>query len=122
MSGASRKVVKSTLPLWLQRRLDDRKRARHRTRDREKVSKAINVRESRAALLAELGNACACCGGTKSLIFYRPHGGRPMLRTVNQGTRVRQYWRDFRDGNLELLCRKCLDILLRGLPSESVSG
>jgi hypothetical protein len=45
-----------------------------------------------------------------------------MIRQANRHDRLRQYWRDFRAHNLELVCRKDLYMLLRTLPSQRQGG
>ncbi len=65
------------------------------------------ARRKRAELMALLGNVCAHCGATDGLEFdcLRPKGDAHHRGEASQ--RMCFYRRQFREGNLQVLCSEC---------------
>jgi len=61
----------------------------------------------RAELIRRLGGQCRVCGSTDRLELHHPHGRDWTPRRHNRWTRINHYWRDWEQGNLELLCQSC---------------
>ena len=65
------------------------------------------ARRKRRELMALLGNVCAYCGTTENLEFdcISPRGDRHHRGDASQ--RMCLYRRQFREGNLQVLCNVC---------------
>ncbi len=65
------------------------------------------ARRKRLELMTLLGNVCAHCGTTESLEFdcIRPKGDRHHRGDASQ--RMCFYQRQFREGNVQVLCNVC---------------
>ncbi len=65
------------------------------------------ARRKRRELLELLGNVCAHCGTTENLEFdcIRPRGDKHHRGEASQ--RMCFYRRQFREGNLQVLCNMC---------------
>ena len=67
---------------------------------------------SRRRLIAEMGGICTSCGDDEdtsgfALEFDHPNGRDWTPRKKNRWVRMTLYWRDWRAGNLRLLCKRC---------------
>lgn len=80
------------------------------------IQMAAMYRRRRLALIAELGGECACegcivhpghCGATEQLEFDHPFGRDWVAREKSRWTRIALYERDYKAGNLRLLCKAC---------------
>lgn len=84
------------------------------------------ARRKRAALIEILGGACARCKCEHSLQLdcIIPQGDRH--HRMEFSARVSFYWRQFRAGNLQVLCDRCNSLKgdgpqFPGLPAPSLS-
>lgn len=67
----------------------------------------IRARERRIELLLVLGYTCKKCGAEDNLEFdcIIPQGGAH--HKYDTSHRMCFYWREYRKGNLQILCSKC---------------
>lgn len=67
----------------------------------------ISYRMRRESLLSKMGDHCELCGKDTLLEFDHPNGRDWEPRNKNRVTRMKLYERDFKYGNLRLLCKSC---------------
>ena len=62
-----------------------------------------------------MGGQCEDCGEKQGdFVFHHPRGKNWVTRQMNSAKRIRQYYRDFAAGNLQLLCKDCHDRTEKG--------
>ena len=62
------------------------------------------------SLFVLMGGKCEECGEDKGdFVFHHPRGKKWKSSAVSSATRIRKYYKDFSDGNLQLLCKDCHD-------------
>jgi len=61
----------------------------------------------RELLIIEMGGRCQSCGAKQKLEIDHVNGRDWEPRKVNRWVRIARYWREFHEGKLQLLCRKC---------------
>jgi len=54
-----------------------------------------------------MGGKCRNCGSIDNLERHHPYGRTWKKRSYNMLSKIKRYERDFNEGNLVLVCKKC---------------
>lgn len=73
--------------------------------------------DRRSTLVKKLGGKCVHCGSTRRLEIDHIHGRDYVARELSSNQRLCLYFREAREGKVQLLCKRCN--VLKGSPGRS---